>query len=48
MKYKNYVASITKALSEYKGIIDRLEAGYKQDKQKLKNTAEEMRGAMDR
>lgn len=44
MKYKNYVASITKALSEYKGIIDRLEAGYKQDKQKLKNTAEEMRG----
>lgn len=44
MKYKSYVANITKALIEYKGIIDKLETAYLQEKRELLNKAESMKG----
>lgn len=44
MKYKSYVAVITKALKEYKELVDSMAAAYKQDRQKIEQTAKEMQG----
>lgn len=44
MKYKNYVAGITKALKEYKELVDAMAVAYKRDKKQIEETAKGMQG----